>query len=108
MDNGIIYTKWWPGKTEDKHWQWHWELVHHIFNILEKNNLYMKLEKCMFEQDKIKYLGVIVGKGKTKMDPKKLMAMANYTVPQNTTDVHAFLGFTGYYQYFMPGYSQVA
>jgi hypothetical protein len=49
-----------------------------------------------------------MGKGKTKMDPKKLMAVANYTVPQNMTDVHTFLGFTGYYQYFMPGYSQVA
>jgi hypothetical protein len=42
------------------------------------------------------------------MDPKKPMAVANYTVLQNTTDVCIFLGFTGYYQYFIPGYSQVA
>jgi hypothetical protein len=83
-------------------------LVHQIFNILEKNDLYVKPEKCAFKQEEIEYLGMIVGKGKTSMDPKKLMVVANYTVPWNTTDVHAFLGFMGYYRYFIPGYSQVA
>jgi hypothetical protein len=62
----------------------------------------------MFEQEEIEYLGVIIGKGKTKMDPKKLIVVANYAVPQNTMDIWAFLGFTGYYWYFMPGYLQVA
>jgi hypothetical protein len=47
----------------------------------------MKPEKCTFEQKEIEYLGIIVGRGKTKMDPKKLMVVANYVVPQNTTDV---------------------
>jgi hypothetical protein len=55
----------------------------------------------------MEYLGVIIGKGKTRMDPKKLLAVANYPEPKNTTDVHVFLGFTGYYQYFILGYSQV-
>jgi hypothetical protein len=108
MDDGIIYMKQFPGETEDHHRQWHRQLVHWIFEILEKNNLYVKLEKCTFEQEEIKYLGIIIGKGKTQMDPKKLMAMANYATPQNPTDVCAFLGFTGYYQYFIQGYSQIA
>jgi hypothetical protein len=55
----------------------------------------------------MEYLGIIVGKGKTCMDPKKLMAVANYLTPANVTDVHAFLGLTGYYQYFIQGYSQI-
>jgi hypothetical protein len=62
----------------------------------------------MFEQEEMEYLGIIVGKGKMHMDPKKLMVVANYVVSRNTTDVHAFLGFTGYYWYFIQGYSQVA
>jgi hypothetical protein len=41
------------------------------------------------------------------MDPKKLMAVANYLVLQNTMDMWAFLGFTGYYWYFIPRYLQV-
>jgi hypothetical protein len=107
MDNGIIYTKWQPGEMEEWHWQQHRELIHQIFDILEKHDLYMKLEKCAFKQEELEYLGVIIGKGKTHMDPKKLMAMANYTMPQNTMDVQAFLGFTGYYWYFIQGYLQV-
>jgi hypothetical protein len=107
MDDSIIYTKQWPGKTEEWHWQWHRGLVHQIFDILEKDDLYMKPEKCTFKQEEMEYLGVIIGKGKTQMDLKKLMAVANYTMPQNTTDVWAFLGFTGYYWYFIQWYSQV-
>jgi hypothetical protein len=82
-------------------------LVHQIFDILEKNNLYVKLEKCAFEQEEMEYLGIIVGKGKTCMDPKKLMAVAHYAVPQNMMDVCTFLGFTSYYRYFIPRYSQI-
>jgi hypothetical protein len=56
-------------------------LVHQIFDILEKHDLYVKLEKCAFEQEEMEYLGVIIGKGKMCVDPKKLMAVANYTTP---------------------------
>ena len=41
------------------------------------------------------------------MNPKKLQGMANYLVPQNVTDVQAFLRFTGYYRYFMQNYSAI-
>jgi hypothetical protein len=107
MDDGIIYTKRQPGETENQHRQWHQELVHHIFNILEENNLYVKPEKCAFEQEEIEYLGIIIGKGKTHMDPKKLLAVVNYLTPTTVMDVHVFLGLTGYYQYFIKGYSKL-
>jgi hypothetical protein len=69
------------------------------------NDLYVKLEKCTFKQEEMEYLGIIMGKGKTCMDPKKLMAVANYLMPANVIDIHAFLGLMGYYQYFIQGYS---
>jgi hypothetical protein len=87
MDDGIIYTKRRPGEMESQHWQRHQELVHQIFDILEANNLYIKLEKCAFEQDEMEYLGIIIGKGRLWMDPKKLMVVANYAEPQTTMDV---------------------
>jgi hypothetical protein len=107
IDNRIIYTKWLPEETEEHHRQWHRQLIHRIFKILEKNDLYVKPEKCTFEQEEIEYLGVIIGKGKTWMDPKKLVAVANYVTLKNLMDVHMFLGFTGYYRYFIQGYSQI-
>jgi hypothetical protein len=42
------------------------------------------------------------------MDPKKLKGVADWPVPRNVTQVQQFLGFTGYYQYFVPKYSEIA
>jgi len=42
------------------------------------------------------------------MDPKKLKGVVDYPIPQNPTDVHAFLGLYGYYQYFIPQFSKIA
>jgi hypothetical protein len=43
---------------------------------LEENNLYLKLEKCKFEQKEIEYLGLIVGENKLRMDPTKVQGVA--------------------------------
>jgi hypothetical protein len=51
MDDSIIYIKQQPGETENQHQQRHQELVHQIFDILEANDLYIKPEKCTFEQE---------------------------------------------------------
>ena len=42
------------------------------------------------------------------MDPKKVKGVADWTMPQTVTEVCQFLGFTGYYWYFVPQYSKVA
>jgi hypothetical protein len=86
-NNGIIYTKRLPGETKEYHKQRHRQLLYQIFEILEANDLYVKPEKCAFEQKEIKYLGVIIGKGKMQMDPKKLLAVANYLTLKNPTDI---------------------
>ena len=42
------------------------------------------------------------------MDPKKLKGVANWATPCSVTEVRQFLGFIGYYCYFVPKYSEVA
>jgi hypothetical protein len=41
------------------------------------------------------------------MDPGKLKGIADWPVLQNPTKVWQFLGFTGYYRYFVPNYSKI-
>jgi len=108
IDNIVIHTKRRKDETKEQHLQWHHKLVHEMLDELEANDLYLKLEKCIFEQDKIEYLGVIVGKGHLHMDPKKLKGVADYPNPQNPTNVRAFLGLCSYYHYFIPHFSQIA
>ena len=42
------------------------------------------------------------------MDPKKVASVANWVAPTNPTEICQFLGFTGYYRYFVPKYSEIA
>ena len=87
MDDGVIYTRPLEGETHKEHLARHWKYVHKIFNILVENDLYVKIEKCAFEQEEIEYLGVIIGKGEIKMDPKKLQGVADWPVPKTVTKV---------------------
>jgi len=41
------------------------------------------------------------------MDPTKTQGVADWPRPTNVTDVCSFLGFTGFYQYFIPNYSKI-
>ena len=94
---------------------WNWRTTHHLpqricplNDKLEEHNLYFKPEKCQFKKDKIEYLRVTVGKGHLQMSPKKLQGIADWSPPKNLTEVWSFLGFTGYYRYFIPNYSKIA
>ncbi len=92
---------------EEEH-QWHHkEYIHIILDILEKHDLYLKPEKCTFKQKEINYLGVIVGQGMLKMDPKKIQGVADWSPLTTITEVRQFLGFMGYYWYFIPNYSKI-
>jgi len=79
-----------------------------MLNKLKQNDLYLKPEKCDFEQKEIDYLGVIVGNRKLQMDPKKLKGVADWPKPNTPTVIRKFLRFTGYYRYFIEGYSKIA
>ena len=108
MDDIAVHTKLRPGETEEQHLAQHRDLTHHILDKLEEEDLYLKPEKCMFEQKEIDYLGVIVGKGTLHMDPSKIQDILNWPIPKNPTDIRSFLGFTGFYRYFIPKYLEIA
>ena len=108
MDNIAIHTKKMATEMEEQHWQWHKQYTHHVLDKLEAHDLYLKPEKCAFEKEEIDYLGIIIGQGTVKMDPSKLKGVANWPKPKTPTEIRQFLGFTGYYHYFIPKYSEIA
>ncbi len=75
--------------------------------ILQKNDLYLNIDKCQFEKQEVNYLGVHMGGKKIKMEEAKVEWVKDWKPPQNITKVWCFLGFTGYYHYFIKGYSQI-
>jgi hypothetical protein len=107
MDDIAIHTKQEKMETEEQHMERHQKYMHHVLDKLEKHDLYLKPEKCKFEKEEIKYLRVIVGQNKIRMDPGKLKGIADWPVLRNPTEVQQFLGFIGYYWYFVPNYSKI-
>ena len=100
MDNILVATKDNP--------QFHEECIHWMLEKLKKHDLYLKLEKCIFDQHRIEFLGIILENRTVQMDPVKVKGVADWSPPQNIIDVHSFLGFTGFYHYFIPNYSLIA
>ena len=49
-----------------------------------------------------------MGRAGLECDPDKLSAVAKWITPSTIKGVREFLGFTGYYQRFVPDYSTVA
>ena len=82
-------------------------VVKQVLKILKENKLYLKPAKCEMEKEEIKYLGMIIRHGKVKMNPKKIMAVAQWPEPKNKKELQKFLGFANFYRWFIKGFSGV-
>jgi hypothetical protein len=78
-----------------------------VLQILKDNDLYLKLEKCEFAQEKIAYLGLIVEHGKLSMDPVKIAGLKDWPTPTTVKEVQSFLGFGNFYRKFIKGYLEI-
>jgi hypothetical protein len=79
-----------------------------MLGTLESNNLYLNINKCEFEQPHIDFLGVRVENNQLKMEDGKVKKVRSWLPPRNLKEVRKFLSFTGYYRYFIKGYSAIA
>ena len=107
MDDIAVHTKWKPNESEEQHLECHRELIREMLTILRKHDLYLNIKKCQFEQTEVDYLGVCIGGKHISMEEAKVKKVKDWKPPRNMTEVRHFLGFTGYYRYFIKGYSQI-
>jgi Reverse transcriptase (RNA-dependent DNA polymerase) len=97
MDDMAIHTNCQSGETEEQHVQRHQIYVKRILVKLMEHNLFLKPEKCSFEQLSIEFLGIQVSQGEVQMDDAKVEKVQNWKPLTNVTEVRKFLGFMGYY-----------
>ena len=86
----------------------HREVTKRVLKLLEENKLFLKPDKCEFEQTKVEYLGVIISYNSVKMDPVKVMGVVEWPVLNNKKEVQSFLGFINFYRRFIQDFSHHA
>ncbi|CAC5390809.1 Retrovirus-related Pol polyprotein from transposon 297,Retrovirus-related Pol polyprotein from transposon 17.6,Retrovirus-related Pol polyprotein from transposon 412 [Mytilus coruscus] len=92
-------------------WKKRTEHLHHLtilFQKLREVNLKLKPTKCTFAAKEVKFLGHVLSKDGIAVDTTKIDAVKTFPVPQNITDVRAFLGLANYYRKFVKGFSKIA
>jgi len=99
LDDILIFTK-----MEEEHER----VVQRVLEILTEHKLFLRLEKCEFHQKQIEYLGLVISENKVAMDPVKVARVREWPVPENWTDVQAFIGFINFYHRFIQDFSTIA
>jgi len=99
VDNILVETE-----TEERHD----EIVEEILRRLEKNDLYVKPEKCMWKVRKIGFLGVVIGPNGIEMKKEKVDGVLSWPEPKNVKDVRKNLGLANYYRSFIKDFARVA
>jgi hypothetical protein len=99
LDDILVFSK-----NEEEH-------INHVRLVLEKlrtAGLYAKLEKCVFHQPQVEFLGYIISGEGLSMDPKKIRTVTEWKKPATIRDVQCFLGFVNFYRIFIRNYSKIA
>ena len=87
------------------------EHLYHLQTVLDKiieAGLKLKLSKCKFMQQEVRYLGHIITPSGLKPNDDKVEAVKNYPVPKDIKELRQFLGLASYYRRFIHQFAKVA
>lgn len=85
-----------------------YQRLQEVFERLREANLTLKPKKCSFFQESVEFLGFRVSAKGVQCTDGHVATIKDWPVPQNTNELHCFLGFTGFYRKFVAGYSRIA
>jgi len=86
----------------------HVEHLREDFTALRGAGVSLKANKCHLFQEKVEYLGHIVGRGELKVQDKNIRGLKEASPPRCKQDLRSFLGMCNVYRRFVKDYAQVA
>ena len=99
LDDVIVFSR-----TKEEH-------LHHlrvVFAHFLEHELKLKPSKCHFLQDEITFLGHEISAKGMKPGMANLKAIAEMAPPKMYTEIQHFTGMTGFFRWFIKGYSKIA
>ena len=83
----------------------HTEHVKLVLKKLLDAELYIKADKCEFDNEEVNFLGIRIGRNGVSMGKQKIKAILEWPKPKSQHDVMVFLGFANYHRSFLKHFS---
>ncbi|XP_058816915.1 uncharacterized protein K02A2.6-like [Topomyia yanbarensis] len=80
----------------------HWANLQAVFQRISDFGFTIRVEKCIFAQPQIKYVGHLLDRNSLRPDPSKVQAINEMPPPTDVSGVRSFLGAINYYGKFVP------
>lgn len=80
----------------------HVEHLKDVFKRLQDHNLAINLNKCIFGEPTITFLGHTVNEHGIMPNPSKVVAIAEYTRPKLVCELKTFIAMINFYRRFIP------
>ena len=85
----------------------HNKIVEKVLRRLEENDLFVKLDKCIWKVREVEFLGVIIGEDGVRMEKEKVQGVIEWPVLKSVKDVQKFLGLANYYRRFIKDFAKI-
>ena len=79
-----------------------------VFGVLSRAGVSLKASKCFLFQDRVEYLGHILGRGHIRVNEKNQAGLRRAEPPKTKKDLRSFLGMCNVYRRLVKDYAQVA
>ena len=89
IDNVMVGTE-----TEEGHD----DIVKEVLRRIVKNNLFVKLEKYIWKVKEVRFLEVVIGPDRVKIEKEKVQRVVDWLVLRSVKDVQKFLRLANYYR----------
>lgn len=78
-----------------------------MLNLLNKANLKLNVEKCVFFETTMDYLGYEISDDGIRPGDHKITAVANFPRPKNIHELRQFLGLSSYFRKFIKNHALI-
>ena len=89
-------------------WDGHLVDVERFLKVIKESGLTLSLKKTNIAQNEVRFVGVLVGSGKHRVDPDRVKSVEDLKAPKTKKEVRQIVGFFSFFRDYIPDLSGIA